>query len=115
MIKILCRKKVGAIAARKIHDSPPKNGEGRRGNMGLLMDSEVCNACRMCELACSFHHRGVFAPHDSSVKVSVDFKEGKIQLSTDDTCDLCPREPQPCCVQYCLTGALKKEEPYERR
>jgi Fe-S-cluster-containing dehydrogenase component len=63
--------------------------------MGLLMDSEVCNACRMCELACSFHHQGVFAPYESSVKVSVDFKEGEIQLSVDDTCDLCPGEFQP--------------------
>jgi Fe-S-cluster-containing hydrogenase component 2 len=79
------------------------------------MDSEVCNACRMCELACSFHHQRVFAPHESSVKVSADFKEGKIQLSIDGTCDLCPGEPQPLCVQYCLTGALKKEEAYERR
>jgi Fe-S-cluster-containing dehydrogenase component len=83
--------------------------------MGLLIDSEVCNACRMCELACSFHHEGVFSPHDSSVKVTSDFKEGKIRLSIDATCDLCPQEPQPLCLQYCLTGALKKEGANERK
>jgi Fe-S-cluster-containing hydrogenase component 2 len=36
-------------------------------------------------------------------------------LSIDDTCDLCPQEPQPLCVQYCLTGALKKEGPNEHK
>jgi len=82
--------------------------------MGLLMDSKLCNACRMCELVCSFHHQRVFSPHGSSVKVSADFREGKIRLSIDDTCDLCSRELQPLCVQYCLPGALKKEEAYGR-
>ena len=82
--------------------------------MKLVLNSEACNACRMCELACSFHHQRVFAPHGASVKVSSDFKEGKIQLTIDSTCDLCPKEPQPLCVQYCMTGALKKEGSNER-
>ena len=82
--------------------------------MGILIDSDFCNACRICELACSYHHRGSFAPDGSSVKVFSDFKEGRIQLSIDATCDLCPQESQPLCVRYCVTGALKKEGANER-
>ncbi len=76
--------------------------------MGLVLNSEACNGCRICELACSFHHQRVFAPEYSSLKVSSDYRKGEIQLSIDATCDLCPKEPQPMCVHYCITGALKK-------
>jgi carbon-monoxide dehydrogenase iron sulfur subunit len=76
--------------------------------MGIVADPQLCDGCRICQLACSFHHQRFFAPEYSSLKVSSDYREGKIQLSIDATCDLCPEEPEPMCVHYCFTGALKK-------
>lgn len=76
--------------------------------MKILTDAEACYACRMCELACSFHHEGVFCPESSSIKVFRDNQNGKIGLSIDSTCDLCQEEPQPLCVRYCVYGALKE-------
>jgi len=78
--------------------------------MELVLNSEACNGCRICELACSFHHQRVFAPEYSSLKVSSDYREGKIHLSLEATCDFCLQESQPMCVQYCVTGALQKRE-----
>ncbi|MBI5967623.1 MAG: hypothetical protein HY882_07190 [Deltaproteobacteria bacterium] len=102
------QKVIPAKAAKAQSRFADRIGRGREINMGLLIDSDVCNGCRICELACSFHHRGVFAPDHSSVKVFSDYREGKIQLIVDGTCDLCPKDPQPMCVQYCVIGALKK-------
>ena len=76
--------------------------------MGLLITAAVCNGCRTCELACSFHHRGTFAPENSSIKAALDCQEGKVQLIVDSTCDLCPNELKPLCGRYCSTGALRK-------
>jgi len=76
--------------------------------MSLLINAQACNGCRTCELACSFHHRGVFIPESSSIKVVSDCLEGKIQLMVDSTCDLCRAEPEPLCALHCFTGALKK-------
>jgi len=74
----------------------------------ILTDVEVCVGCRICELACSFHHNGAFSPDASSIKVSRDNQNGEIGLSIDSTCDLCQGEPQPLCVEYCVYGALKE-------
>lgn len=76
--------------------------------MGIIADLKLCNGCRICELICSFHHRKVFAPEYSSLKVFSDYREGEIRLSIDATCDLCRKELEPMCVHYCFTGALKK-------
>lgn len=76
--------------------------------MGLLINARACNGCRFCELACSFHHRGVFAPEESSIKILSDCREGKIQLTVDSTCDLCRSEPEPLCTLHCFSGALMK-------
>ena len=74
----------------------------------ILTNEKACYACRMCELACSFHHKGVFSPESSSIRVFRDNQDGKIGLSIDSTCDLCQAESQPLCIRYCVYGALKE-------
>ena len=74
----------------------------------IIVNTEVCSGCRTCELACSFHHKGVFSPDTSSIKVSRDNQNGKIELSIDSTCDSCKGETRPLCVEYCVYEALKE-------
>jgi carbon-monoxide dehydrogenase iron sulfur subunit len=76
--------------------------------MEILIDAEACYGCRMCELACSFHHKGVFSPGASSIKVSRDNQDGELRLSIDSSCDLCRGESYPQCVEYCVYEALKE-------
>ena len=76
--------------------------------MKILTDVEACRGCRMCELACSFHHKKAFSPEASSIKVSSDGTTGKVWLSIDSTCDYCQGEASPRCVGYCIYGALKE-------
>ena len=78
--------------------------------MKITLDTEACYGCRTCELACSFHHKGVFSPELSSIRVSNNCLTGEIQSSIDSTCDFCKGEAQPLCVEYCLYGALKEVE-----
>jgi len=71
------------------------------------MDAEACCGCRICELVCSFHHKGVFSPDLSSIKVSRNNRTAEVGLSIDSTCDLC--KGHSLCVEYCLyEGALKE-------
>ena len=76
--------------------------------MKISIDAEACVGCRVCELACSFHHNGAFSPDASSIKVTRDNQNGEIELSIDATCDLCVGEVGPQCVEYCVFGALKE-------
>lgn len=76
--------------------------------MSIVIKSEACYGCRMCELICSFHHTGAFAPEASSIKIFNRFRTGEISQSIDSTCDSCQGETQPLCVKYCVYGALKE-------
>ena len=69
---------------------------------------EACTGCRMCELVCSFHHKQVFSPELSSIKVSRNNRTSEIGLSIDNTCDLCQGEEQPQCIKSCCFGALEE-------
>ena len=75
--------------------------------MQVVMDTESCYGCRTCELACSFHHRRVFSPDLSSIRVARNNRTGKIEFSIDSSCDFCKGEARPLCVEYCFYGALK--------
>jgi len=75
----------------------------------MRFEMKDCGGCRTCELACGFHHTGVFNPNKSSLKV-IDRNDGKpgfyidFQLFDDENafgCDGCPELDQPLCVQYC--------------
>ena len=77
-------------------------------NLEILTDASACVGCRVCELACSFHHKGLFSPEMSSIKVSRDNQNGEISLSINSSCDLCGGESHPLCVEHCIYGALKE-------
>ena len=76
--------------------------------MKILTDASACCGCRVCELACSFHHSRVFSPEASSIKVSRNNQNGEIGLFIDSTCDLCQGEDWPLCIEYCVYGAIKE-------
>jgi len=69
---------------------------------------EVCTGCRMCELVCSFHHKQVFSPELSSIRVSRNNRTAEIGLSINNTCDLCQGEEQLQCIKSCCFGALEE-------
>jgi len=74
--------------------------------MKITMDIAACFGCNICALACSFHHKGVFSPELSSIRVYKCNRTGEIELSVSSTCDDCEGEVQPLCVAYCQYGAL---------
>lgn len=82
--------------------------------MKIIRDTEACYGCRTCELICSLHHKGVFSPESSSIKVSKNNRTGVITWSIDSTCDSCEHEDAPLCVNFCPYGALKTLEEDKR-
>ncbi|MFH1490199.1 MAG: hypothetical protein ABII06_14945 [Pseudomonadota bacterium] len=76
--------------------------------MKISGDIQKCYGCRTCELACSFHHEGVFALSLSSIKISRSNLTGKMGWKIDSTCDSCVGEDQPLCVKYCAYGAINQ-------
>ena len=83
------------------------NQTGQRNTTKILIDRELCYACRTCELACSFHHSGVFSPERSSIRAMKNNQTGAIKWRMDESCDLCEGEDRIFCVQYCSYGALR--------
>jgi Fe-S-cluster-containing hydrogenase component 2 len=74
----------------------------------MKFDMPSCGGCRTCEIACSFHHTGVFIPAVSSLKV-VEKEEGPgyfvaLKAESDEegfACDGCAGLDVPLCVEYC--------------
>jgi Fe-S-cluster-containing hydrogenase component 2 len=74
----------------------------------VIFETKDCVGCRTCELACSYHLKGVFRPTASSIKV-VDRQRGlgfAIAIYTQDeddhlACDHCHGINEPFCVKYC--------------
>jgi Fe-S-cluster-containing hydrogenase component 2 len=74
----------------------------------MKFDMPSCGGCRTCELACSFHHTGEFAPAVSSLKI-VEKKgsPGYVVLLKEEgdgssfACDRCEGQDIPLCVEYC--------------
>lgn len=75
---------------------------------GILRNPGLCFGCRTCELACSFHHTGFFAPEQSSIRVSRSNQTGVITWHLNSSCDGCKEEGIPLCVRYCSYGALRQ-------
>src|SRR3972149_2661543 len=69
----------------------------------LVIHPERCTACRMCELACSFEHEGVFNPNRSRIKVEIFAEEA---FSPPMACYHCDDYP---CGQVCPTEAIIKD------
>jgi anaerobic carbon-monoxide dehydrogenase iron sulfur subunit len=66
----------------------------------LKLDAAKCTGCKICELACSATHQGVFNPAKSHIKINtVDMNMiGEKQLKS---CTLCLS-----CVSICPSGAI---------
>jgi len=74
----------------------------------MIFEIEKCGGCRTCEMACSFHHKGVFSPSISSIKIldTADKLGFRISLDEQDdakriACDGCKGLDEPLCVKYC--------------
>lgn len=84
-------------------------------NGALMFDTETCVGCRSCELACSYHHEGIFRPSISSIAVLDKPEELGFALllyaKSDDgrlSCDNCTGFNERFCVKYC--SPLMKDE-----
>lgn len=70
----------------------------------LLIDVDKCTGCRICELACSWVHEGVFNPLKSRISV--------ISLRRDgiDIPMVCQQCETPLCQDVCPTAAISRNE-----
>jgi Fe-S-cluster-containing hydrogenase component 2 len=73
--------------------------------MAIEVNFQKCIGCFSCTLACSFHHTRAFFPEKSSIYIAFD-GEGTIRGSVLPTCDLCPKEKTPLCMEFCPVGAV---------
>ncbi len=80
----------------------------RRGS-SITVDPDLCNGCRTCELACSFHHTGLMSPELSSITVRRSNRTAAIQWLVLPTCDLCAGEEREMCAKYCGCEAIRIE------
>lgn len=69
----------------------------------LLVDRRLCTGCRACELACSHHHEGVFAPSVARLRVRKDEAAGVDEPMVCRQCGVAR------CVEACSHGALSRE------
>ena len=74
----------------------------------MIFDTKNCVGCRTCEIAFYYHHRRVFSPGISSIKVIDRPEEQAFAISlyqqSDSghvACDKCTGLEQPLCVKYC--------------
>ena len=72
----------------------------------LKINTDLCTACRACEIACHYHHEATFGTSASSIRVDFDGDTGNIRIQFDKTCDSCRSEPEPMCVRFCQQGAI---------
>ena len=73
---------------------------------GLVVNTDLCTACRACELACHYHHRGTFGVSSTSIRIDFDGDRGALRIQFDSSCDGCANEPAPQCAHACTPGAL---------
>ena len=74
----------------------------------LIVDTDKCTGCRICELACSVAKQGEFIPSKSFIRVmkNKDMDINIIALGTK--CDFCGE-----CVNWCASEALQFISPEE--
>ena len=95
----------------------------------MIFETKACVGCRTCEMACSYHHAGIFQPSISSIQIS-ETPENlgfAISLRTEEegtlkACDLCQGLDEPLCVKYCsvlmkdeLMGLLEKYKALDKK
>lgn len=69
----------------------------------LIFNAELCTGCRACELACSFHCEGIFAPSKSRIRV-VKMDEDGIDVPVG--CEHCE---DAVCMMVCPVKALSRD------
>ena len=69
----------------------------------LVVDVDRCTGCRICELACSWVHEGVFNPLKSRISVTAWRREG---IDVPMVCQQCDT---PLCQDVCPTAALSRD------
>ena len=69
----------------------------------LSISPDKCTGCLQCELACSYHHEGVFNPARSRIKVFAFHHEGRY---VPYTCTQCA---DAWCRNACPTEAITGE------
>jgi len=81
----------------------------------MVFDTECCTGCRTCEMACSYHHKGIFCPNLSSIEIIDKPKELYFGITfhmyPDNghlACDGCEGLEEPMCIKYC--NALARNE-----
>jgi len=82
----------------------------------MNFDMPTCGACRTCEIACSYHHTGVFVPSLSSIKIH-EKKSGEgnmVELLEEDgdlgkMCDGCADQKEPLCMEVCIEKEILGE------
>ncbi len=67
--------------------------------MKLILDSEKCTGCKLCELACSASHQSVFNPGKSHIKISIVGEDGAEKKLK--SCTLCL-----ACMTNCPSEAI---------
>jgi Fe-S-cluster-containing dehydrogenase component len=74
----------------------------------MVVDTECCTGCRTCEMACSYHHKGIFCPSISSIEIIDKPKELGFGItfymepdSDHLACNGCQGLEVPFCVKYC--------------
>ncbi len=82
----------------------------------MIFETVQCCGCRTCEMACSFHHKGVFGSNISSIRVldreeELGFAIPLAEKTAGKTiaCDGCKGRDEPFCVKYCTEGDELKE------
>jgi Fe-S-cluster-containing hydrogenase component 2 len=79
----------------------------------IVRTTRTCTGCRSCELACSFHQRGVFFLGSAGIRVKRDDGKGKISLilylKDRDGHRACACPPgEEFCLRFC--PAIAREE-----
>lgn len=69
----------------------------------VSVNPERCTACRICEIACSFHHHGEINPAKSRIRVNLFHEDFFFYPSVCNQCD------DAWCVNICPNYALKKD------
>jgi len=68
--------------------------------MKLILDAEKCTGCKICELACSAKHQGVFNPKKAHLKIIDQYTETGRETELK-SCTLCLK-----CVEACPVEAI---------
>jgi anaerobic carbon-monoxide dehydrogenase iron sulfur subunit len=77
--------------------------------VGIVVNPERCCGCRICEMACSMDHLGIFNPRRASLRVNInrdpDLGTKPSQIDVPVVCLQC--DPAPC-AEACPEGAIEK-------